>query len=498
MGGDYPALVPSLFRGLPLALLAAMFLLSSGASAAAPQPVVKGNRIVDSTTGDQFVPHGVNFPGYEYACKQGWNYGEDGTRPAQIASTVAGIASWNINTVRLPLNQDCWLGDDGLPAGSGHTVAGYRESVENFVNALNSAGIVAIVDIHWSGPDGVVADGLRPMPDNRSPAFWKSVATIFKDNPSVIFDLFNEPHSRWNADDTKVFGLSWECWANGGCMAPAERDLAQVSGLSWYRTVGMKKLTEVVRETGAAQPILLSGIDYANDLRGWLAHAPDDDQLIAGFHNYLEQRCRTRTCWDREIAPVAERVPVLAAEFGQNDCGAPSHMNHFMDWADDHLIGYLAWAWWSLPDEGCHNFALVSDLDGTPLAPAGTALHSHLASLPEVLPEPIKRVAPGLAIKRARWKRPSLHLRIAISRKASKAIDVRIKMARDPKSNRAPRTNRRLIMKRLRAGFGFADLRTAIPAGLKPVLVTADYPGDELLLPKKVKRKPASVSKITR
>ena len=479
-------------------MLAATFLISSGASAAAPEPVVEGNQIVDSATGDQFVPHGVNFPGYEYACKQGWNYGEEGTRPAEIASTVAGIATWNINTVRLPLNQDCWLGDDGLPAGPGRTVAGYRQSVEDFVNALNEAGIVAIVDIHWSGPDGVVADGLRPMPDNRSPAFWSSVATTFKDNPSVIFDLFNEPHSRWNADDTKVFGLSWDCWANGGCMAPAERDLAKVSGLSWYRTVGMKKLTEVVRATGATQPILLSGTDYANDLRGWLANAPEDDQLIAGFHNYLEQRCRTETCWDREVAPVAEHVPVLAAEFGQNDCGPPGHMNRFMDWADDHLIGYLAWAWWSLPDEGCHNFALVSNLDGTPLAPAGTALNSHLASLPRVLPQPVKRVSPGLVIKRAQWKRPTLRLRVAIKPNASAAITVQIRLARDSHARRAPRTNRRLITKKLRTGFGFVDLHTAIPTGLKPVLVTVSYPGDKRLLPKTVKRKPGSVSKLTR
>lgn len=270
----------SLLRRLLLAAIAAALLTSAGASAAAPQPLVQGNQILDALTSKPFIPHGVNFPGYEYACQQGFgDYGEDGTRPLQVDSTVAAMAEWKINTVRLPLNQDCWLGDDGLPAGLLDS-DGYRSSVENFVTALNSVGIVAIVDLHWSGPNGVVADGLRPMPDDRSATFWHSVATRFRDNPSVIFDLFNEPHSRWNPDDSKVFGLSWECWANGGCQAPAEADTAPKSGLEWYRAAGMKNLTAVVRSAGATQPILLSGIDYANDLRGWLEHRPDRKSVV--------------------------------------------------------------------------------------------------------------------------------------------------------------------------------------------------------------------------
>ena len=333
----------SRLRRLLFCLLPAILLMAGGASAAAPQPMVKDNRIIDSVTSKRFVPHGVNFPGFEYACQQGWSYGEDGTEPDEVGSTVAAMASWKINTVRLPLNADCWLGKYGLPEGP-LTSAGYRQAVENFVSALNSVGIVAILDLHWSNPDGVVAEGLRPMPDQNSPDFWSSVASRFKDNKSVIFDLFNEPHSRWNSNGTKVFGLTWDCWANGGCQAPAEPDTAAKSGMAWYRATGMKELTTVVRNAGATQPIILSGIDYANDLRGWLENAPNDGQLIAGFHNYPGQRCHTSQCWNEEIAPVNLEVPVLAAEFGQNDCGTPSHVNRFMEWADDQSIGYLAWA----------------------------------------------------------------------------------------------------------------------------------------------------------
>ncbi len=480
-----------------VAVLAATSVIPSRAAAAAPQPVVDGNRIVDALTSKRFVPHGVNFPGYEYRCQQGWDYGEDGTKPHEVASTVAAIASWKINTVRLPLNQDCWLGDDGLPSG-GLTVAGYRQSVENFVDALNQVGIVAIIDLHWSGPNGVAADGLRPMPDNRTAAFWHSVATRFQQNRSVIFDLFNEPHSRWGGNGW-TFELKWDCWAKGGCEAPSEADTAPVSGvLPRYEAAGFRKLTSVVRSVGATQPILLSGIDWANDLRGWLAHAPADDQLIASFHNYPIQRCSTGRCWDEEIATVAERVPVLAAEIGQNDCGNPGHVNRFMKWADARLIGYLVWAWWDLPTLGCSNFALISDLDGTPLAPVGTAFHAHLASLPDELPEPAPRAGPGLAIKTARWNGKSLRLAIRIDSKASKAVTARVRLVRDPRSKQPPRVKVRLITRRVRSLTGMSWLNINIPRGLRPTFVTVMYPGDRLLRASTISRKPASVSKVTR
>lgn len=494
---------------LLLAVFAAFFAVSGFANAAAPQPVVQGNRIVDSVTSRQFIPRGVNFPGFEYACQQGWGYGNAGTQPAEVASTVAAIASWRINTVRLPLNQDCWLGDDGLPAGD-LTMEGYRNSVEAFTGALGAAGIVTVLDLHWTGPDGLVADGLRPMPDDRSPAFWQSVASRFKSNRSVIFDLFNEPHSRWNPDDSSVFTLTWDCWSKGGCQAPSEIDTAPKSGLAWYQATGLSTLVATVRAAGATQPIMLSGIDYANDLRGWRAHAPSDAQLIASFHNYPKQRCHTVSCWDGEIAPLAERVPVLAGELGQNDCAAPDHVDRFMTWADQHSIGYLAWAWWALPDLGCTNFALVSDLDGTPLAPVGTLFREHLADLargpeeagpapdnpnldkagkPGTAPreiDPVNRHPSGLRVRQLRWKKPRLTLKIRVSPIVSFGVSVKVKVNGGP-------AIRRLVQ--IRGGRGRLAVR--IPGGRAPRLVVVSYPGDQRLRPM-VKRLRPSVSKVTR
>ena len=269
---------------------------------------MSGNRILDTRTGEPWIPHAVNWPSFEYACRQGWGYSQGGATDAAAAAMV----TWGINAVRLPLNEQCWLGVEGAPAYG--TVAGYRAAVRTWVDALNAHGIVVILDLHWSAPVGKIADGQRPMTGTRSVLFWQSVAAAFSKVPSVIFDPFNEPYSRGG------FSLTWACWKNGGCQAPVENDVTAVSG-STFTLVGMKTLVTTIRRAGATQPIMLAGLDYANDLRGWLANRPTDAQLIASWHNYPGQRCHTLECWNAEIVPVAAVVPVIASEFGQTDGG---------------------------------------------------------------------------------------------------------------------------------------------------------------------------------
>jgi endoglucanase len=364
-------------RRAALAVLGALVGVALGApaaQAAAPTPTVQGNRLTDSTTGEAWVPRGVNWPSFEYACQQGWAY----ARNSANAATAAAMASWHINVVRIPLNQDCWLGDNGLPR-FGDT-NGYRAALRAFVDTLNNAGIVVILDLHWFNPTSAVQDGQRAMAGPRSVDFWSSVASAYKDTPSVLFDAFNEPYSRHD-DNAVTFDLTWNCWQNGMCQAPIEPDTvaAPLSGTT-YATVGMTQIVASIRGAGASQPILLGGRDYANDLREWLTHRPHDTQLVASFHNYNGQRCHTQACWNAEIAPVAATVPVVTGEFGERDC-THDFIDAFMNWADAHDVGYVAWAWWTLDPNDCSQLDLLTNLDGTPKAPLGTALKDHLAAL---------------------------------------------------------------------------------------------------------------------
>ena len=191
--------------------------------------------------------------------------------------------------MRIPLNQDCWLGDDKLPKFG--TRSGYRRGRAQVGVDPARAGLVVVLDLHWSGPRGVVADGQRAMADNRSDDFWRSVARTFRSDRSMVFDLFNEPYSRYG-NNGLVFDLTWDCWRNGGCNAPRANILQPLDGRTFV-TIGMQTMVDAVRGAGARQPIIVSGRDFGNDVSGWLANRPADDQLIAGFHNYSHQPCHT-------------------------------------------------------------------------------------------------------------------------------------------------------------------------------------------------------------
>ena len=168
-----------------LCLLAVLGCLTAPAAAvgAAPQPHVVGNRLVDAATGQALMPRGVSWPSFEYACFYGYGYSNDAS-PTAVGPTAVGaalIASWHVNTVRVPLNQDCWLGDDLQPMFG--TFAGYRAAVQDWVAKLHAAGLAVILDLHWSGPDGVPAEGQRAMADDRSDDFWTSVAATLNGRP---------------------------------------------------------------------------------------------------------------------------------------------------------------------------------------------------------------------------------------------------------------------------------------------------------------------------
>ena len=311
------------------------------------QPRVSGHQLIDARTGKVWTPHGSSVPSLEYACVQGWT----ANIPDDSMSTAA---AWGMDVMRLPLNQDCWLGADGAPGRDAGTQAAYQARVRSWVKMAHDAGMVVILDLHWSAPAGTLAQGGQwPMADAQSRTFWASVAAAFKDDPSVMFELFNEPYS-WGA-----YELSWECWSKGGCQMPNGNETA-LSGGTWdrstYTVTGMADLVAAVRGAGADQVILLGGLDYASDLSKWLERKPDDAQLAAAWHNYKGQSCANAECWNSQIAKVAAQVPVVITEFGYEN-GDPGYFESAMAWADSAGIGYLPWAWWDQGQLGTQEFA---------------------------------------------------------------------------------------------------------------------------------------------
>ena len=346
---------------------------SSSDGRGAPEPVVEGNQILDARDGSVLVPRGINWSSFEYACTQGWGYSALDVNGGSAAAEAeaAAMASWGANTIRLPVNQDCWLGTRGAPVSDSstqRTAEGYRASIAEFIAALNREGLAVILDLQSRKRVDQNEFGNLAMPDAESLEFWESAAREYAGNPSVIFDAFNEPYSRYNnATASWALELSWECWRDGGCLAPVQDDRTEPLNGETYQAVGMARVVETIRAAGATQPIILGGLDYANDLRKWLDHAPRDPQLIAAIHSYPFKRCNNVACWDQEVASLATSVPVLTAEVGDRDHNAP-YVDSYVSWAKQHNIGWLVWVWDGTAD---NPMALVQSDRATATKPYG-------------------------------------------------------------------------------------------------------------------------------
>ncbi len=342
---------------------------------------VEGNRLANAQ-GQTVVLRGVDRMGLEYMCVQAGGLADG---PVDQAS-VNAMRTWrNSNAVRVPLNEHCWLGVSGTPRG-----ATYQQGVENYVNLLTSSGMYVILDLHWSAPAGQVATGQQAMPNTSySAEFWRSVASRFKSNPMVLFDLFNEPIPNNNANDgTDAAAMrSWSCWRDGGASGNCDVTLSLSVGtsMSGSQAVGMQTLVDAVRSTGAQNVIVLGGIQWAdtiwsNSSRNLWAYRPSDPlgQLVASLHSYDGTWCPDTACFDREVTPIAANMPVIFGEFG-NAAGA-TPLDALMSWADAHGVGYLAWTW-AVSSSGFSQYKLIASWDGTPNL-FGQVVKGHLAALP--------------------------------------------------------------------------------------------------------------------
>ena len=348
----------------------------SSADSTAPQLHVSGNRLVDAS-GQQVVLHGVDRSGTEYRCVGGSVSGVPGYGifdGPNNQSSVAAMKSWDINAVRIPLNEACWNAEPYVD--SAYAGDNYRNAVEAFVKLLNANGIVAILDLHWTDglnpgdPVCVSVEALcgKPMPvAAEAVPFWSSVAKTFKGNDAVIFDLFNEPYP--NAV-LPTEDAAWECWLKGG---------SSCSGIA-YPVAGMQTLVDTVRATGADNVIMAGGLDYANDLTEWLKYEPSDPDhnLVASWHSYNTSRCATQSCWSSQISPVIAQVPVIAGEIGENDC-TDNYIDKLMTYLDSESASYLAWTWNA--DSTCSSGpGLITSYTGAPTT-YGKGYESHLQSL---------------------------------------------------------------------------------------------------------------------
>jgi hypothetical protein len=247
------------------------------------------------------------------------------------------IKSWNANIVRLPMNQTFWLQNQG----------GYQANIKKIVQMAHDAGLDIILDLH-------TVDGKRNLPNSDSIKFWQQVATSYKGDGRVLFELYNEPHD-----------ISADVWKNGD----ASKDY-----------IGMQKLYDTVRQTGAHNIVLIGGTAWAYDLKYVKTNSIQGYNIMYSTHPYNEGD-RTAQVMENDYGFIVTQniAPVMLTEFGntQNDCNA-TRVPATIDYAMSKGMSWIGWAWFvPSPQDVCSFPAMFKD-DNYTTSPEGDVFKRYL------------------------------------------------------------------------------------------------------------------------
>ncbi len=298
-------------------------------------PIAPGGYYTNGTTvctadGTPHLFRGVARPSME------WGPGENIT-----ADDFANMGSWHANVVRIALNQDFWL------SGAALYNPNYQQTVDDAIRYAEHAGLDVILDLHWSdrgnlnvgvlqGQDRDGTSNQQQMADVNSKQFWLEVATKYKNDGHVLFELYNEPN-----------GISTSIWLKGG-MATG------------FQVVGMQELYDTVRTgAGANNIVIAGGLSYAFDLSGVGTSPIDGYNVMYASHPYKPQDPEAR--WETAFGFLATRdvAPVITTEFGDTQSNCTGQWDtDLIKFNDDHKISWTAWAWYP---SGCNFPALISD-----------------------------------------------------------------------------------------------------------------------------------------
>ncbi len=260
-----------------------------------------GRWIVNKVNNEKRLLRGVNVSGLEYDSL--------GNR-VSVKGLTSLITNWNLNIIRLPINQDWWLNNSN-----------YRKLLKERIEYLTSNNIYVIIDLQWIN----TTLKIDSLPNELSVEMWKQVAGIYKYNPGVIFDIYNEPrncsHKDWSAKATEI--------------------------------------VRAVRAVNSNNLILVNGIDWGYDLRGFMKEPLPFNNIVYGTHIYpvkpgtgFSDPPDYQKYWE---GLLSKNLPLFIGEFGPNERNSDDqaqitkYLEPLLKEFDAIQVGYTAWSWHDMP-----------------------------------------------------------------------------------------------------------------------------------------------------
>jgi hypothetical protein len=267
------------------------------------------------TQGPSAVPHGITLDGLQDWLPRRAAFDRDMALPESRLLRMeqqirAARYDWNANVVRFQILQDKLVGANGRVFS-----AVYMQDIRTVTGYALGVGLQVVLNAQTETTPGFRRD--EPLPTQATRSFWQQIMAYYKNNPRVIFDLFNEPRN-----------CSWRQWHHA-----------------------MQGLLDFVRHSGARNTVWVEGRWWGSTLAGVpLLHGTG---IVYSFHHpgspWPGQAPVTAKTWTRAFGYLARRgIPVVDGEFVNYADGY--HWEHasvmvprYLRYLAAHHIGMTAW-----------------------------------------------------------------------------------------------------------------------------------------------------------
>jgi aryl-phospho-beta-D-glucosidase BglC (GH1 family) len=272
-------------------------------SAAGQMPYVHGNQIIDGF-GHPLILRGAHIDSNLVAIKP-YITATEILAGQNLTSATFDIMrnSWNMNAVRIGTSDYIWKASP----------TAYISTLQRVVAAANQAGLYVVLSLHEDLKSGLPAsanEGGSNMPTSEATPYWQAVAKAFKDNPMVMFDVFNEPRLFGAAGKSLTY-QNWQLWLNGGQLPNCQGCIT---------VVGMQTLVNTIRQAGAKQIIIAEALQ--NWFQTFQTSCPSgstcnfindpEGNIVYSAHNYFTPNALTTSEWTVKYGDDSSTVNLLA------------------------------------------------------------------------------------------------------------------------------------------------------------------------------------------
>jgi hypothetical protein len=177
---------------------------------------------------------------------------------------------------------------------------------------------------------------------------WALIAARYRDQPAVLFDLFNEPHNPMFDDVEPLLGV----WPDGRLERLPSRKVGMDEWQPWAL-----RLVRLVRDVHPRALLFVSGVAWAFDLRGFPLRDRNGspvEGLVYSTHVYPWSRThpfgrsRSPRAWTHAFGHLASQVPLFVGEWG-GESRDVAWGRGLLRYLDDRSIGWTAWSWADWP-----------------------------------------------------------------------------------------------------------------------------------------------------